>query len=350
MKILFGVFELGLGHATRCLPLINELSKKNEVHIISTGRALKILKENFKDKCKYYDIPGIHSWYNSNFFKTNFVFNIHKILYSLKKARIQSKIIIDREKFDLVISDCRYDIYDTNKNSFLINHQLRLIAPKGVQGIIERYLFHKQKEYRKIIVPDFKKNDLSGKLSHDLKHIKEENIEYIGILSHVKKLRLKEDIDLFISLSGPEKTRIKLEKEILSQIKSISGKIIIAGGNPDNREKKEYKNIIFYSYLNNKQQEDIMNRSKFLIIRAGYTTIMELAELEKKALLIPSPGQTEQEYLTKYLMEKNYFYSTKQKELNILKDLEIAKNFKGYTPKWKTKESVKNFMKAINLA
>jgi len=348
MKILFGVFELGLGHATRCTPLIKMLlSKKHEVHIVSTGRSLNILKETFKENCVYHDIPGIHSFYNSNFFKTNFAIHINSILKSLKKARIESKLLISREKFDLVISDCRYDIFDKVENSFLINHQLRLMAPIGCEMIIEKYLNSMMNNYCKIIVPDFETNSLSGRLSHGLRYIDKDKIDYIGILSSVKKLNLKEDIDIFISLSGPEKTRLKLERKIIAQAPSLNGKIVIAGGNPDKRETKKQDNITYYSYLKNKEQENLMNRAKFLVIRSGYTTLMELAELNKKALLIPSPGQTEQEYLGAYLEKKKYFHHVNQSRISLAKDITLAKKFNGFIPPWNTDESLNKFMKAV---
>ncbi|MFA5259147.1 MAG: glycosyltransferase family protein [Candidatus Pacearchaeota archaeon] len=349
MKILFGVFELGLGHATRCTPLIEILlSKKHEVHIISTGRSLNILKETFKEKCVYYDICGIHSFYNSNFFKTNFAIHINSIIKSLKKARVESKLVIDKGKFDLVISDCRYDIFDKVENSFLINHQLRLMAPIGCEMIIEKYLNSMMNNYSKIIVPDFETSSLSGRLSHGLRYIAKDKIDYIGILSSVKKLNLKEDVDIFISLSGPEKTRLKLEKKIISQALNLNEKVVITGGNPDKHETKKFENITYYSYLKTKEQQNLMNRAKFLVIRSGYTTIMELAELNKKALLIPSPGQTEQEYLGDYLEEKKYFHHISQSKINLIKDIKVARKLDGFVPPWTTNESVKKFIKAIS--
>ena len=91
-----------------------------------------------------------------------------------------------------------------------------------------------------------------------------------------------------------------------------------------------------------------MNRSKFLIIRAGYTTLMEIVELDKKAILIPSPGQTEQEYLADYSKKNKYFYSVNQNKINLKEDIEKSKRFNGFKSSWKTKESVKKFMELIN--
>ena len=350
MKILFGVFDWGLGHATRDTPLISELVKKHEVHVISTGRALKILQDNFKNKCRYYDIPSLYPIYTktkTNIFQIDFALAIPSIIKSLKYAREKSKEIIDNG-FDIVISDCRYDVYDSPKNSYLINHQLRFKTLFGFERLAERWLAKRMEKYRCVLVPDFPKKNLTGRLSHELKYFPKNKVKYMGILSHIKKSNLKQDIEYFFSLSGPEQTRIKLEKNILSQINQIKGKIAIAGGNPDIESKNISKNIEFHSFLNKNEQENFMNRAKFLIIRSGYTTLMETVELDKKALLIPSPGQTEQEYLADYYEKQGYFHHVHQDKLNLKEDIEISSKFKGFKAPWKTQESIKKFIKIIN--
>lgn len=348
MKILFGVFDWGFGHATRDTPIIQELLKrKNEIHIISTGNALKLLRNKFGNKCSFYDIPSTAQLYSKKgSFQVNFVISLPSILGVMRKARVETKKIIDKEKFDIVISDCRYDVYDSPSNSYLINHQLRFVGPFGTETILEKWLASQMKHYKYIFVPDFSKNNLSGRLSHNLKYVPASKIKYIGILSHVKKKKVKQDIDYFISLSGPEQTRIDLERKIFSQLNVLKGKVVIAGGNIRKDSKKLFSNVEFYSFLDSQQQEDMMNRAKFLIIRSGYTTIMELAELDKSALLIPSPTQTEQEYLGEYLLENKFFYSVSQEDLDLSQDLKDIKDFPGFKPPWKTKESVK---KIINL-
>lgn len=348
MKILFGVFDWGIGHATRDIPLIEKLLKKHKVHILSTGRALRILKDRFKGKCIYHDVPSLYHVYKTeSSFKLSFVLSIPKFLKSLKSARKITEKIIQKEKFDIVISDCRYDVYDKMENSYLINHQLRFKAPIIVETILEIWLASRMKRYKYVLVPDFEEINLSGNLSHNLFFIKKDKIRYIGILSNITKINSKEDIDYFISLSGPDFTRINLEKKILGEISKLKGKIVIAGGNPDIEEKNLRKDLEFYSFLDPKQQNLMMNRAKFIIARGGYTTIMELAELNKKALLIPSPGQTEQEYLGRYL--KKYFYSMHQSKLDLLKDIKKAKEFSGFKSPWKTKESVRRFIEILKL-
>jgi len=350
MKILFGVFDWGLGHATRDMPLITELLKKNEVHIISTGWALKILKDCFKDSCTYYDVPSLDPPYTkTRFFRLKFTLSCPKMIKGLECARSKSEKIIEKG-FDKVISDCRYDVYDNPENSYLINHQLRFQTPFGAERVFEIWLASRMKKYKYIIIPDFEEKSLSGKLSHNLRYISRDKVKYIGILSHLEKLNIKEDIEYFVSLSGPEPQRTIFREKIFSQLNQLKGEIVIAGGNPDD-ELNDFsdKRTKFYGFLNTKQQENIMNRAKFIITRSGYSTIMELAELnKKKALLLPTPGQTEQEYLADYYEKGKYFHHVSQYRLKLEEDIEKAKKFRGFEPAWKTKESVAKFMEVID--
>ena len=349
MKILFGIFDWGLGHATRDIPLITELLKNNEVHIISTGRALKLTQDYFGQRCKYYDVPSVYSPYTRTpFFKTKLTITLPMIIKSLRKARKKSKIIVD-QGFDKVISDCRYDVYDKLENSFFITHQVRFKTPFGIERVVERWLGKWTKKYRFVIVPDYEENDLTGLLSHNLRYISKDRIRYVGILSHIKKLELPEDIDYLISISGPEPQRTVFFKKITSQVNQLTGKVVIAGGTPDISQTSNKDNVVFYSFLNSHQQEEMMNRAKFIISRPGYTTVMEIAELGKKnVLFLPTPGMSEQEYLADYYEEKGYFHHVSQYRLSLKEAIESTKDFKGVIIPWKTEQSVRNFMEVIN--
>ena len=351
MKILFGVFDWGLGHATRDIPLINELIKKHQVTIESTGRALVLLKDYYKDKCRYFDVPSLHSPYTKTpFFSTNFAFSLPKMLKSLSHARKITAQIIKDEKFDIVITDCRYDVYDTKENSFIINHQVRFKAPPAAETALEAWLASRMKKYKYVIVPDYDSPNLSGKLSHNLMFIRKEKIRYIGILSHLQKTDTEPDVDYFIPLSGPEPQRAILEKKILAETNRLQGKIVIAGGKPDENKNTSKENVEFYSFLNAGQQQHFMNRAKFIISRPGYTTVMELAELNKKDILfLPTPGQTEQEYLADFYEKNKYFHHVSQYRLSLNSDIERARDFSGFNPPWKTEQSIKNFMEIIEL-
>jgi len=348
MRVLFGVFDWGFGHATRDIPLIAALLRDHEVHILATGDALRILRNHFAERCCYHDIPSIYAPYTkTRLFQLKFSVSLPKMARSLKRARRRSKRIIDRG-FDKVISDCRYDVYDRPENSYFINHQLRFKAPPGAERFFERWLAWRMKKYRYIIVPDYEDRNLSGALSHDLRYLPPEKIKYIGILSHLRRRELPQDIDYFISLSGPEPQRSTLEERILSQVGQLSGKVIIAGGKSSPSGDNGHADVEYCAFQEASRQEEVMNRAKFIITRSGYTTMMELAELGKtNVLLLPTPGQTEQEYLADYCEQQQYFHHVSQYKLTLPKDTERARGFAGFAPPWKTAESVARFMDIV---
>lgn len=348
MRVLFGVFDWGLGHATRDVPLIAELLRENEVHILSTGRALELLRGHFGDRCTYYSVRSIYPPYTrTRLFKLKFSVSVPKMMRTLKRACRRSRRII-RTGFDIVISDCRYDVYDRPENSYLINHQLRFKTPVGAERVLERWLASRMRKYRYVFVPDYEANSLTGLLSHDLRYIPPEKVKYIGILSRLRRQEVAQDIDYFISLSGPEPQRTVLERQILAQAAQLPGPVVIAGGKPNGAPKDRSENVEYHSFLDAGRQEAVMNRAKFIITRSGYTTIMELAELGKtRVLLLPTPGQTEQEYLADYYEQQKYFHHVSQYRLRLADDIAKARKFRGFDPPWKTKDSVDRFMNIL---
>jgi uncharacterized protein (TIGR00661 family) len=341
MKILFGVFDWGLGHATRDIPLITAMLERHEVHILSTGRALQLLKNHFAERCTYHDVPSLYPPYTkTRLFVLKFTLSIPRMAYTLRQARRESKRII-ASGFDKVISDCRYDVYDRPENSYFINHQLRFKTPVGAERFFEKWLAMRMRRYNCVFVPDFENPNLSGRLSHALRYLPKECIKYIGMLSHLKKADVAQDLDYLISLSGPEPQRAVLENRVLAQIDQLEGKIIIAGGKPGGTDKNLGGNVRHFAFLNAQQQQDAMNRAKCVVTRSGYTTMMDLVELEKtKVLLLPTPGQTEQEYLGDYCEQQKYYRHVSQASLQLARDVRIPEHFTGFAAPWKTAESV----------
>jgi len=349
MKILFGVFDWGLGHATRDLPLIEALLKRHEVDILSTGRALQILQQRFGTRCRYFDVPSLIVPYGrSRFFMPLFIARIPNMLIDLVRARRKSAAIIAQHKYDVVISDCRYDVYDRPENSFLINHQLRFKLIPGIELIAEAWLAYRESRFGTLIVPDFPGSYLTGKLSSQLHFIDSQKIQYIGAVSQLQQLPLKKDIDYFISISGPEPQRTVLEERVLAQLHKLQGTIVVTLGKPELGTVTQQGRATIYSFLSTNDQERMMNRAKCVVTRSGYTTMMELHELGiRHALLIPTPGQTEQEYLADLYTERGDYVHVDQDELNLVRDTKHAATFNGFQPQWKTKESVKRFVHLI---
>lgn len=354
MNILFGICSIGLGHATRDLPLINALLKKgHKVTIISSGRPLILLRKELKKSCHYFDVPDYPLPYLRKRFSTAMMpFYFPKMLQRIFKEQQFVKKLCKKNKFNRIISDNRFGIYHEKIPSYFVSHQLSFVTRKALKpfAVFAEFInYLLQKNFKYCIVPDYKTNSLSGIISHNLKVFPSKRVKYIGILSSAEREKSLEDIDYFISISGPEPQRLSFQKKVLPQLEKLSGKIVVTLGKPESSKKifKKTKNITIYNYLNRKEQASIMNRSKFIVARSGYTTLMELVELEKKALFVPTPGQVEQVYLSELHSKKRTFLSVPEKKLNLKHDIERAKKYPGFKTREKTASSVKNFLKLI---
>jgi uncharacterized protein (TIGR00661 family) len=258
--------------------------------------------------------------------------------------------IVKNSHYDLIISDGRYDIYNKKIPSYFISHQMRIMNPLRIKfletgsEIYNKFFF---KRFRGVIIPDYTENDLSGDLSHNLKKIDHERLNYVGALSDFKRKNSKKDIDYLISISGPEPQRTIFEKKIFSQINNLNGNIVVTLGKSDEKKEKVDDLIKIYSFLNKEDREDLLNRAKLVISRSGYSTLLDLAVLDLKALMVPTPGQIEQEYLSIYHNQKGTFYSVKQNNIDLCKDIKIANKTTGIKRNCNVEKTVDNIMNII---
>jgi len=134
---------------------------------------------------------------------------------------------------------------------------------------------------------------------------------------------------------------------VLDQLDALEGRILLALGKPGGAVPPVPEGVEAHAYLNRSAQAEAMNRAALVVCRSGYTTLMELAELGKPALLIPTPGQSEQEYLARTLRERGLFHGVEQKALDLKRDVARARGFPGYRPAIPTRESVARFLDAV---
>lgn len=354
MKVIYGVCSWGLGHATRSLPVIRKLIKEgNELTIISNGRSLNLLKNELGQGIEYIDIPDYPMLLseNSRQFLAKSAIYWPVFIRKMQKGLIQLTNMLKSRKCDLIISDARYDIYSKEIPSFFISHQIRIMNPLRLRvfetgsEIFNLFFF---KRFVGVIVPDYKEDNFSGDLSHNLRFLDEDKIHYAGVLSDFKKKQMKKDIDYFISISGPEPQRSYLEEKILSQIDQLDGNIVMTLGKAEEQKKFEKNNVKTYSFLSKEKREELLNRSKLVISRSGYSTILDLAVIGTKALMTPTPGQIEQEYLSEYHNKKQTFYSVDQNKIDLKTDVEIAKKTTGSKRKCDVNKTVENIMNVIS--
>jgi uncharacterized protein (TIGR00661 family) len=351
---MYGVCSWGLGHATRSLPVIRRLiSDGNNITIISNGRALELLKKELNDSAEYIDIPDYPMLISENSRKLIAKSLIYwpLFIHKMQAGFTRATNILKSRDYNLVISDGRYDIYNKTIPSFFISHQMRIMNPLRMKSIeycseiFNQFFF---KKFKGFIVPDFKDDSLSGDLSHNLKKIDENKINYVGVLSDFQKKEKKKDIDYLISITGPEPQRSCFEKKMLNQIKYLDGNVVVTLGKSESIKTEFESNVKFFSYLDRNEREDLLNRSKIVISRSGYSTILDLAVIGSKALMCPTPGQVEQEYLAEYHNGKGNFYCVTQDRINLKVDIKKTLQTTGIKRECNVDKSIEDILRIIN--
>lgn len=300
--ILVAPLNWGLGHATRCIPIIDTLLNNNfDVLLASDGEALALLRKEYP-QLPYKELPG----YNINYSKKKRFFKAQMLLQSpkmLKAAKQERKLVeswVEAGLIDGIISDNRLGVRSSAVYSVFITHQLEVLtgATTGISSKLHKQII---KKFDRCWVPDYKaKPNLSGRLGHPTKI--PETVDYIGPMSRFSKQDIPVEYDYLVLLSGPEPQRTLLEEKLLEAFKNTEKRVLfVLGKTKDKQERHQKGNVEIVSYMTSEELERAINSSHVIISRSGYTTIMDLAKLEKKALFIPTPGQYEQEYLAKRL-------------------------------------------------
>lgn len=330
-RILVAPLNWGLGHATRSIPVIKALIDEGFQPIIaSDGAALTLLQKEFP-KLSSIELPSYNISYakNGKFLKLKLLTDSPRVLKAIKREKKTVKNIVETHKIAGIISDNRLGVYNKNIPSVFITHQLNVLSGATTwlsTKIHEKFI----KRFDTCWVPDADGDvNLSGKLGHT--DTFEIETKYIGPLSRLNKMNLKTVYDIMVLLSGPEPQRSLLEEKLLLELKNYEGKVVLVKGMMDREQTIQVKgNFIIYNFMTSGLLEKTINESALIICRSGYTTVMDLAKLNKKTFFIPTPGQFEQEYLANRLMHLGFVPSCKQKDFSIekLKDINY---YKGLT-------------------
>ena len=332
-RVLVAPLDWGLGHATRCIPIIRSFQELEvEVIIAAEGSVATLLSLEFPN-IRIIPLIGYRIQYANTsvglFWKL--LLQIPKIIWTIRKEHYWLQQIIREEKIDLVISDNRYGLYSNQIPCVFITHQLTIKAPvKLVERLLQKINYHFINRYSCCWIPDAAgENNVAGVLSHP-KILPSIPVHYLGILTRMfSDTKANCEYQNCFLLSGPEPQRTILENQILSILPQISGSIIIVRGLPGSLNSITVPvNIKVLNHVSTDQLKTVLSSSELIICRSGYSSVMELIGLHKKALLIPTPGQTEQLYLAEKLQKDQRFFMVKQDDLNLLKAIETAKQFR----------------------
>ena len=330
--ILIAPLDWGLGHATRCIPIILALKKAGfNVVVACNSKQEKLLGSEVSD-IKFIELKGYNIQYTKYawFFALKIGLQIPKIIAAINRENWWLNKIIQQEKIDLVISDNRYGLYSNKIPCVFITHQLTIKAPfKWLENLLQKINYNHINCFNQCWIPDNAADDnIAGVLSHPRK-MPSIKTKYIGVLSRfsIQENTVKK-FDVCVLLSGPEPQRTILENILLKQLnKSINLKILFVRGLPQMAEKINISTTI--EVVNHLRQHDLLNAicsSEIVIARSGYTTVMELMTLQKKSILIATPGQTEQEYLANHLSQQGNCLSYSQDNIDIIDAIKAAQN------------------------
>ena len=327
--ILIAPLNWGLGHATRCIPIIKALLENNYTPIIaSDGIALMLLKKEFPN-LQALELPSYEIEYAKN--GGNLKWKLFTNSLKTIKAIQQEKKIITTwiEKYNLsgIISDNRLGVFCNKVPSIYITHQLNVLSG-NTTWLTSKIHQNSIKKFKECWIPDMNSTpNLSGKLGHIENSTL--NLKYIGTLSRLHKKETDKKFDLMIILSGPEPQRGILEEILNVEILKFSGKtIFIKGIIEKNQIKEQIDNVTYYNFMNSSELEKYFNESEIVLCRSGYTTIMDLVKLQKKAFFIPTPGQYEQEYLAKKYNSEGLVPYANQNDFK-MENIQEANIYKG---------------------
>lgn len=356
-NILVAPLDWGLGHATRCIPIIQRLiQKKCNVLVAAEGKIKSLLRKEFPQLI-FIDFKGyrIHYSKNSWMLPLQIGRQIPKIISTIQYENERLKEIVKEHHVHGIISDNRYGLYHETVPSVFITHQLRIKTPFGkiVGDIIQRINYKYINRFSQCWVPDNEnENNLAGTLSHPGKK-PSVPVKYIGPLSRFKKAATTDESDLLILLSGPEPQRTIFENLLIKQIREYKGPVVFVRGLPgESNHLNLTPNISVHNHLPSAELYHKIHEASFVIARCGYSTVMDLAALKKKSILVPTPGQTEQEYLAKHLTKNNFALCVEQNKFKLKNALALSSLFdyriEKFSPENSMDVTIENFIGIVS--
>ena len=322
-RILVAPLDWGLGHATRCIPIIFKLKQQNcEVIVAAEGPGKFLLQTEFP-QLAFIELRGYRIRYSRSKLLMNIklLLQFPAVLYRIYAEQRWLKRVVEEYSIDAVISDNRMGLYHQEIPTAYITHQLQIKTGKHfTDRLVQKIHYWFINKFTECWVPDAAgKINLAGELSHPA-IMPQTPVAYVGPLSRFEKKEAVFKYDLCVLLSGPEPQRTLFEKIVLKELDNLKGNIILIRGLPGETTVFENRNTAFEikNHLAADELSAILQESKMVVCRSGYTTIMDLVKLGKKAILVPTPGQTEQEYLAGYLKQKELFHSIDQDKFSSL--------------------------------
>jgi uncharacterized protein (TIGR00661 family) len=334
-RILVAPLNWGLGHATRCIPLINELVATGcDVIIAASGPVKDLLQAEFP-ALAFLPIPNYSIRYSRKkiWLPVKLLWQIPGILRTIYRENRWLRAVVKKYKPDGIIADNRFGLHHKTLPCVYITHQLTIKAPgRLAEWLAQKIHYHYINQFGQCWVPDAAgEPNLAGRLSHPVKK-PAIPVTYLGPLSRFEKQEAVNKVyDLLVIISGPEPQRSVFEAILLKELNSYTGKTLLVRGLPGNQTTIQQEHITIVNHLPSNELSLAIQQSAMVISRSGYTTVMDLVKLQQQAILVPTPGQSEQEYLATYLQQQGLFTSVKQHNFSLATVLQQADDFAATT-------------------
>ncbi|MBL7950637.1 MAG: glycosyltransferase [Flavobacteriales bacterium] len=320
-RILVAPLDWGLGHSTRCIPIIQRLIERGGVPVIGADNGpLALLRSEFP-QLEHVRIPGANIRYSKG---ASQLWSMARQFPEMVRSVRAENALFDRIRTDLrlnaVISDQRFGLRSPDLPSVLITHQVFPFTPIAQGALRKLNLRHMSRFHKCWIMDEAKEPGLAGELSHG--RSLPTNARYIGTVSRMARAisSAASNYRIVAVISGPEPHRTLLDGILSEQLQRIEGEHLLVRGLPANSEIKQIGNVRCVPHLNSTQLAQAMASAELIVSRSGYTTLMDLVALGRSAVVIPTPGQAEQEYLGELHSGTGRFFVQSQQHI----DLEAA--------------------------
>lgn len=332
-RILIAPLDWGLGHTARCVPIIRSILRRGHIPIVAGNSWQRSFIEKTFAAINFIHLDGYNVIYSewNRFAQAGLISQLPGLMKTINNEHKWLQPAAKELGINGIISDNRYGLYHPHIPSVIVTHQLQVqtgmgtFTDRSVQKLHYKYL----DRFSETWVADVPGTpNLGGKLSHTA--MLPRHVKYIGLLSQLteKKQETTSDGSLLILLSGPEPQRSILSGILWQQAVGHNGRVVFVEGSESCTMPLPIpSHITYHKRLTHEALAPLMQKAGMVICRSGYSTLMDLVALNKKAILIPTPGQTEQEYLGRHLMEQGVFFTTQQKGFELPQTLHTANKF-----------------------
>lgn len=317
LKILVTPLDWGLGHATRLVPIIRRYrSEGHEILLGGEGNSLAFLREEFPT-LQWVELPSFSPRFSKKSRQvTKLVEQLPRFFFKIIQEYRNTKAIVKKYGIDVIISDNRYGVRNHRCHSIIITHQLAPFInqnPKGLRRKVVSFgIGLMLAGFDACWIPDNTEgSSLAGELANPVLPLK--NIARVGLLSRFNphETPFSPGGAPLAMISGPEPQRTIFEHRLIRFFEQRDEEAIIVRGLPLHPQKIERKGkIILLAHCNTQEFALLIRSARFIVCRSGYSTIMDLMVLGRRALLIPTPGQPEQEYLATRMTQFGFENST----------------------------------------